>query len=103
MQLINIESIFEKNIGTDPRNRPIVVKPKATPGYFFNTDTISPKVMAIVILKIIIPISEIVIKIMQYILGKIVKPKVIPKLYFRDDIPEKYTTMVVIPTILDSK
>lgn len=50
-----------------------------------------------------IPISEIVIKIMQYILGKIVKPKVIPKLYFRDDIPEKYTTMVVIPTILDSK
>lgn len=50
-----------------------------------------------------IPISEIVIKIVQYILGKIVKPKLIPKLYFRGDIPEKYSTMVVIPTILDSK
>ena len=50
-----------------------------------------------------IPISEIVIKVIQYILGKVVKPKIIPKIYFRDDIPEKYTTMVVIPTILDSK
>ena len=50
-----------------------------------------------------IPISEIVIKIIQYILGKIVKPKIIPKLYFRNSIPEKYTTMVVIPTILNSK
>ena len=50
-----------------------------------------------------IPISEIVIKIIQYALSKIVKPKIIPKLFFRKDIPEEYTTMVVIPTILDSK
>ncbi len=50
-----------------------------------------------------IPISEIVIKIQHYILGKIVKPKLIPKLHFQDDIPKEYTTMVVIPTILDSK
>lgn len=49
-----------------------------------------------------IPISEIVIKLQQYILSKIVRPKNIPKLYFPNDIPDKYTTMVVIPTILDS-
>ena len=50
-----------------------------------------------------IPISEIVIKAIQYILSKTVKPKIIPKLYFKDNIPEKYSTMVVIPTILNSK
>ena len=50
-----------------------------------------------------IPISDIVIKIIQYILGKTIKPKIIPKLYFRNNIPEEYATMVVIPTILDSK
>lgn len=49
-----------------------------------------------------IPISEIVIKLQQYLLNKIVKPKMIPKLDFREDIPEEYTTMVVIPTIIDS-
>lgn len=51
---------------------------------------------------LLIPISEIVIKLQQYILSKCVKPKLIPKLYFRADIPEEYATMVVIPTILDS-
>lgn len=50
-----------------------------------------------------IPISEIVIKVQHYLLTKIVKPKLIPKLYFREDIPERYTTMVVIPTILESQ
>ena len=31
--------ILKKNIGTVPRNKPIVVKPKARPGVFFNSDT----------------------------------------------------------------
>ena len=55
------------------------------------------------LLLLLIPISEIVIKIIHYVLGKAIKPKVIPKIYFRNDIPEEYSTMVVIPTILDSK
>ena len=50
-----------------------------------------------------IPISEIVIKIIQYILSKIVKPKLIPKLDFTDGIPKEYSTMVIVPTILKSK
>ena len=54
------------------------------------------------LLLILIPISEIIIKLQQYILSKTIKPKIIPKLYFQDDIPEQYSTMVVIPTILDS-
>ena len=51
----------------------------------------------------LIPSSEIVIQIIQYILGKIVKPKQIPKLELSDGIPEESATFVVIPTILKNK
>ena len=50
-----------------------------------------------------IPISEIVIKFVQYILSKKVKPKLIPKLNFTEGIPKEFTTMVIMPTILKSK
>lgn len=51
----------------------------------------------------VVPISEICIKILNYILSKIVKPKPIPKLALTEGIPEEYSTMVVVPTILNSK
>ena len=51
----------------------------------------------------VIPISEIVIKFIQYILSKKLKPKLIPKLDFTEGIPQEYTTMVIMPTILKSK
>ena len=50
-----------------------------------------------------IPASEIAIQIVQYVLSKIIKPKLIPKLDFSQGILEENTTMVVIPTILKSK
>ena len=52
---------------------------------------------------LLIPVSEFVIQIMQYILSKFVKPKPIPKLDMYDGIDEENATMVVIPTILKSK
>ena len=52
---------------------------------------------------LLIPISELVIQITQYILGKIVKPKLIPKLDLLNGINKENSTMVVIPTILNSK
>ena len=57
----------------------------------------------IALILLYIPISEIIIKLQQYILSKTIKPKTIPKLHFQDDIPVEYSSMVVIPTILDSK
>lgn len=51
---------------------------------------------------ILIPTSEVVIKIVQTILNRIVKPKLIPKMDFSKGIPEEYATMVVIPTVLYS-
>lgn len=52
---------------------------------------------------LLIPSSEIVTQIMQYILSKIVKPKLIPKIDFSDGIDNENTTIVVIPTILKTK
>lgn len=50
-----------------------------------------------------IPISEIYIQTLNYILLKIKKPKLIPKLDLSNGIPEEYSTMVVIPTIVNNK
>ena len=58
---------------------------------------------SVIFLISIIPIENIVTKTKQYILSKIVKPKVIPKLDFQNGIPEEYATVVAIPTILNSK
>ncbi len=51
----------------------------------------------------LIPSSDIAIQITQYILSKVVKPKLIPKLDFSNGINEENKTMVVIPTILNNK
>ena len=52
---------------------------------------------------LIIPISEFVIQTIQYILGKFVKPKLIPKMDFYEGINEENATFVVIPTIINSR
>ena len=57
----------------------------------------------VVFLSLIIPVSEFVIQIIQYVLSKIIKPQIIPKLDFYDGINKENATMVVIPTILKSK
>lgn len=51
----------------------------------------------------LIPISEVSVQLIQYILSKIVKPKIIPKLDLSSGIDKENTTMVIIPTIVESK
>ena len=51
-------------------------------------------------LVLLIPASEFVIQSMQYILSKIVKPKLIPKMNFEKGIPKEEATFVIIPTIV---
>ncbi|MDO5557212.1 MAG: glucoamylase family protein [Clostridia bacterium] len=62
--------------------------------------TIIKVILAIIL---VVPIQELVNKLFQYILGKIVKPKLIPKLDFASGIDRENTTFVVIPTIVKSK
>ena len=52
---------------------------------------------------LIIPISEFIIQTIQYILGKFVKPKLIPKMDFNEGINEENATFVVIPTIIKDR
>jgi cyclic beta-1,2-glucan synthetase len=51
----------------------------------------------------LIPSQTIVVQLIQYILSKIIKPKILPKLDFKSGIPEEYSTMVIIPTIIKNK
>ena len=60
-QLVNKFPNLKKKIGTEPRKRLIVVRPKARPGAFFKTETKIANVTDIVILKSITPINEIII------------------------------------------
>ena len=46
--------------------------------------------------------TEIVTKVVQNILSKCVKTKLIPKLDFTDGVPKEFATMIVIPSILKS-
>ncbi len=50
-----------------------------------------------------IPISEIFLRIFNYVLGKVKKPTRIPKISYEEGIPEEQATFVVIPTILKSE
>ena len=50
-----------------------------------------------------VPVQTIVVQIIQYILSKMIKPKMIPKLDFSGGIPEEDSTIVIIPTILKSR
>lgn len=51
----------------------------------------------------LIPSQTIIVQLIQYLLSKIIKPKIIPKLDFKYGIPEEYSTMVIIPTIVNNK
>lgn len=51
----------------------------------------------------LIPVQTITMQIVQAIINKIVSPKPVPKLDLSNGIPEEYSSMVIIPTIIKSK
>lgn len=50
-----------------------------------------------------VPISEIFLRIFNYVMGKCKKPTKIPKISYENGIPETASTFVVMPTILKSE
>jgi cyclic beta-1,2-glucan synthetase len=70
--------------------------------FFYNSGFSHAETIAVLII-LYIPISEIYIQILNYILSKIVKPKLIPKMDFYEGVPEECATFVVIPTIIKTK
>ena len=57
-QFINKLFILIKKIGMVPKNKPMVVKPNESPGLLFKIETITPKVMDIVMLNNRTPIND---------------------------------------------
>ncbi len=58
----------------------------------------------IILVLTLIPSQTITVQLIQYVLSKVIKPKMLPKLDFKAGVPEDSATMVIIPTIVkDSK
>lgn len=71
--------------------------------YILNLKIQNLWIFAIGIVIFLIPASELVVQIMQYILSKIVRPKIIPKIDLSKGIDKENSTMVIIPTIVNSQ
>ena len=69
-------------------------------GLYINTQINNIVLSLILSILLLIPIETIFTQIAQYILGKTKDTKIIPKLDFRNGIPEQNATFVVIPTII---
>ena len=69
-------------------------------GLYINTQINNIVLSLILSILLLIPIETIFTQIAQYILGKTKNTKIIPKLDFRNGIPEQNATFVVIPTII---
>ncbi len=52
---------------------------------------------------LLIPSSEIAVYLVNRMVGRIAKPKLLPKLELKDGIPDELSTMVIIPTLLPSE
>ncbi|MCR1899749.1 DUF3131 domain-containing protein [Irregularibacter muris] len=48
----------------------------------------------------LIPLSDIVIHLQNWIITRNIQPRFIPKLEFKEGVPESHSTLVVIPTLL---
>lgn len=71
--------------------------------FFMYFQTKNIVISAILALLCLIPVQTIVVQIIQYLLSKLVTPKMIPKLDVTNGIPKENSTMVIIPTIIKSK
>ena len=69
-------------------------------GLYINTQINNIVLSLILSILLLIPIETIFTQIAQYIFGKTKNTKIIPKLDFRNGIPEQNATFVVIPTII---
>ncbi len=56
----------------------------------------------VAIIVILVPCSEIAISIFNWSVSVLSNPSFIPKMDFKEEIPEKYSTVVVIPTLLNN-
>ena len=69
-------------------------------GRYFYVQTQNLPLSVLTAILLYLPIEIVVMQIIQYILSKTIKPKLIPKLDFQNGVPKESATFVVIPTII---
>ncbi|WP_027625800.1 GH36-type glycosyl hydrolase domain-containing protein [Clostridium lundense] len=69
----------------------------------FDDYNIASRQYIIGFLILFIPVSEIIISITNWSINHLTKLSFIPKLEFKEGIPEEYSSLVVIPTLLNNK
>lgn len=57
----------------------------------------------IIAIALIIPCSEIIISILNWSINRLIDPRFIPKIEFKDGVPEEFSTIVVIPTLISNE
>ncbi len=72
-------------------------------GFFVYNQTKNLLISILIFILTLIPSQTINVQIIQYILSKIIKPKILPKLDYKSGIPKESSTMVIIPTIIKNK
>ncbi|MDI3311929.1 MAG: glycosyl transferase, partial [Thermoanaerobacterium sp.] len=60
-------------------------------------------IMALVFVTVLIPASEISVSIVNWLVTRIVRPNILPKLELKDGIPDDAATFVVIPALLSDE
>ncbi len=68
-----------------------------------NSNEPSIWMILIMSLVVLIPASEMSISLVNWLVTQIVKPSVFPKFEFKEGVPEEYSTMVIIPTLLNDE
>ena len=106
----SLEIKYHKKVRTDVKSRLYIASIIAIPMYLdfllcakFSFEIGNGILGLFLWLILLIPISEIYLRVLNYILGKIKKPTKLPKLDYEEGIPEDKATFVVIPTIVNSK
>ena len=69
-------------------------------GFYIYAQTANVFFSIITAILLYLPIEIIFMQILQYILGKVIKPKLIPKMDLQNGVPKEDATFVVIPTII---
>ena len=72
-------------------------------GMYVYNQGVNAIISTLIFITVLIPSQTIVVQLIQYILSKLIKPKMIPKLDYKYGIPKEDATMVIIPTIVKNK
>jgi cyclic beta-1,2-glucan synthetase len=60
----------------------------------------SPLALVVVAAAVLLPVSDLAVGLVHHVLTLLLPPRVLPKMDFKEGIPEDYTTFVVMPTML---